>query len=152
MAFRQVKDLPEWIHDFHRQLGVQYARLAEAAADERMRMALVFLADRERRLQEGIAAYLEDADRGLLTTWLIDSQEFGHPAVLERIPPCLGCHDVQDILANVMTAHQTLEDMYRLRAELASIPEEVELFQHLAEQQEAEARLQTRDLARLDMY
>ncbi|MFO7649581.1 DALR anticodon-binding domain-containing protein, partial [Halomonas campaniensis] len=26
------------------------------------------------------------------------------------------------------------------------------LFQHLAEQQEAEARLQTRDLARLDMY
>lgn len=152
MAFRQVKDLLEWVHDFHDRLGKQYAGLAETAPDERMKMALVFLTDRERRLQQGMRDYLEDADEGLLTTWLIDSQQFGHPSVLERIPPCLGCHDVQDILANVMTAHQTLKDMYRLRAELAEIPEEAELFQQLAEQQDAEARLQTRDLARLDMY
>jgi len=152
MAFRQVQDLLEWIHDFHRQLGAQYTHLAETAPDERMKMALVFLADRENRLRDGMAAYLEDADHGLLTTWLIDSQEFGHPGVLERIPPCLGCHDVQDVLANVMTAHQTLKDMYRLRSELASIPEEAELFRQLAEQQEAEARLQTLDLARLDVY
>nr|WP_298249428.1 2-hydroxyacyl-CoA dehydratase [uncultured Halomonas sp.] len=152
MAFRQVKDLLEWIHDFHRELGDQYTRLAETAPDERMQMALVFLADRESRLRDGMAAYLEDADNALLTTWLIDSQEFGHPSVLRRIPPCLGCHDVQDILANVMSAHQTLKDMYRLRSELASIPEEAELFHQLAEVQEAEARLQTRDLARLDIY
>jgi hypothetical protein len=152
MAFRQVKELLAWIHDFHEQLGHQYARLADEQQDERMKMALVFLADRERRLQEGMAAYLGDADEGLLTTWLIDSQEFVHPRVLERIPQCLGCHDTHDILANVMTAHQTLKDMYRLRAELASIPEETELFTHLAEQQDAEARLQTRDLARLEIY
>jgi len=152
MAFRQVRDLLEWVHDFHERLGRQYSGLAEEAADERMKMALVFLADREARLRDAMAAFLEDADQGLLTTWLIDSQQFGHPSVLERIPPCLGCHDVQDILANVMTAHQTLKDMYRLRAELAEIPEEAELFTQLADQQEAEARLQTRDLARLDMY
>jgi hypothetical protein len=68
MAFRQVKDLLAWIHDFHEQLSGQYARLAELQQDERMKMALVFLADRERRMQEGIAAYLEDADEGLLST------------------------------------------------------------------------------------
>jgi hypothetical protein len=152
MVFRQVKDLLAWIHDFHEQLGGQYAHLAETQQDERMKMALVFLADRERRMQEGIAAYMEDADEGLLTTWLIDSQEFVHPRVLERIPKCLGCQDIHDILANVMTAHQTLKDMYRLRAELSSIPEETELFERLAEQQDAEARLQTRDIARLDIY
>lgn len=152
MAFRQVKDLLAWIHDFHVQLSNQYADLAETATDERMKMALRFLADREGRMRDAMSAYLEDADQGLLTTWLIDSQEFGHPSVLARIPPCLGCHDVQDILANVMTAHQTLKDMYRLRAELAEIPEETELFRQLAEQQDAEARLQTRDLARLDIY
>lgn len=152
MAFRQVKELLEWIHDFHEQLGSQYTRLASEQHDERMKMALVFLADRERCMQEGMAAYLNDADEGLLTTWLIDSQEFGHTHVLERIPLCLGCHDIHDILSNVMTAHQTLKDMYRLRAELSSIPEEAELFERLAEQQDAEARLQTRDFARLDMY
>lgn len=152
MAFRQVKDLLEWVHDFHRQLGQQYARLAEAAPDERMKMALLFLADREGRQRDAMAAYIEDADEGLLTTWLIDSQQFGHPGVLGRIPACLGCHDIQDILANVMTAHQTLKDMYRLRSELASIPDEAALFQQLAEQQEVEARLQARDFSRLDIY
>jgi rubrerythrin len=152
MAFRQVKDLLVWIHDFHARLGEQYAQLAEEQQSERMRMALTFLADRERRMSEGMLAYLEDGDEGLLTTWLIDSQEFGHPSVLERIPRCMGCHDTRDILANVMMAHQTLKDMYRLRAELASIPQETELFERLAEQQDAEARLQTRDFARLEMY
>ncbi|WP_163560813.1 2-hydroxyacyl-CoA dehydratase [Halomonas sp. NO4] len=152
MAFRQVKDLLNWVHDFHDTLAKQYAELAETASDERMRMALVFLADREGRMRDAMAAYLQDANDGLLNTWLIDSQEFGHPSVLDRIPRCLGCHDVQDVLANVMTAHQTLKDMYRLRAELAEVPEESELFTQLAEQQEAEARLQTRDLARLEMY
>ncbi|MFO8045369.1 MAG: 2-hydroxyacyl-CoA dehydratase [Halomonas sp.] len=152
MAFRQVKDLLAWIHDFHEQLSLQYVHLADNQQDERMKMALVFLADRERRMQEGMMAYLGDANEGLMTTWLIDSQEFGHPQILERIPRCLGCHDVHDILANVLMAHQTLKDMYRLRAELSSIPEETELFTRLAEQQDAEARLQTRDLARLNMY
>lgn len=152
MAFHQVKDLLAWIHEFHQKLSEQYTRLAELQQDERMKMALVFLADRERRMQEGMVAYLQDADEGLLSTWLIDSQEFVHPRVLERIPDCLGCQDIHAILANVMTAHQTLKDMYRLRAELSSIPQETELFERLAEQQDAEARLQTRDIARLDMY
>lgn len=152
MAFRQVKDLLVWIGDFHAQLGKQYAQLAEEKQDERMRMALDFLADRERRLCEGIQAYLGDADESLLTTWLIDSQDFGHPSVLKRLPRCMGCQDVHDILANAMAAHQTLKDMYLLRSELAQLPEEADLFARLAQQQDAEARLQARDFARLEIY
>ncbi|QJD58245.1 hypothetical protein HG264_04625 [Pseudomonas sp. gcc21] len=52
----------------------------------------------------------------------------------------------------MITAHQLLKDMYRLRAQLASIPEETELFDMLANNQDAEARLQTRDIGRLDSY
>lgn len=152
MVFRQVKDLLVWIRDFHARLGEQYAQLAEEQQSERMQMALTFLADRERRMSDAMLAYLGDADEGLLTTWLIDSQEFAHPNVLERIPHCMGCHDTHDVLANVMTAHQMLKDMYRLRAKLASISQERELFERLAEQQDAEARLQTRDFARLEIY
>ncbi|OJA04427.1 hypothetical protein QHL1GM_02920 [Halomonas sp. QHL1] len=152
MAFRQVKDLLTWIYDFHNQLSEQYTTLANQHSDERMQMALVFLADRERRMRDAMASYLEDADQGLLTTWLIDHQNFGHPSVLERVPLCAGCHDLHDILANAMTAHQLLKDMYLLRAELADMPEEAELFQQLAANQDAEARLQSRDIARLEIY
>lgn len=152
MAFRQVKDLLTWIVDFHNQLSEQYSTLASQQSDERMQMALVFLAERERRMRDAMESYLEDADQGLLTTWLIDHQNFSHPSVLERVPLCAGCNDLHDILANVMTAHQLLKDMYLLRAELAEMPEEVELFKQLASHQDAEARLQSRDIARLEIY
>lgn len=152
MAFRQVKDLLEWIYDFHGRLSDQYTSLADQQPDERIKMALVYLADREQRMREAMASYLEDADKSLLATWLIDHQNFGHANVLERVPLCTGCHDVHDVLANVMAAHQLLKDMYLLRAELADMPEEVELFQQLAAYQDAEARLQARDIARLAIY
>lgn len=152
MAFRQVQDLLEWVVEFHNQLATQYRVLAGEQQDERMKMTLDFLADREQRMHQSMANYLQNANPNLLKTWLIDSQNFSHPQVLERIPPCLGCRDTQDILANVITAHQLLKDMYRLRAQLASIPEETELFDMLANNQDAEARLQTRDIGRLDSY
>lgn len=151
-AFRQVRDLLQWVQSFHEQLGARYLHLADEQQDERMRMALVFLADREDHMRDSIATYLERADENLLETWLIDSQQFGHPPVLERIPRCMGCRDVYDVLANVLTAHQMLRDMYRIRAELAETPTEAELFEQLERSQEVEARLQARDLGRLEMY
>ena len=84
--------------------------------------------------------------------WLIDTQDFVHPRILERIPKCPDCRDVQDIQANAMAAHQTLKDMYRLRAELAQIPTEARLFDELAKNQDAEMRLQASSIGRLDMY
>lgn len=152
MAFRQVSELLDWIVDFHQQLGAMYTRRAGEQRDERMTMALKFLANRERRMHDSMKRYVEDADPALLKTWLIDSQDFVHPKMLERVIHCVGCQDVSDILANVLTAHQTLRDMYRLRAELAQIPSEQALFEELADNQEAEARLQARDIGRLEMY
>ncbi|MHB0776071.1 2-hydroxyacyl-CoA dehydratase [Halomonas sp. WWR20] len=152
MAFRQVKDLLGWIVDFHEQLAARYENLADEQQDERMKMTLTFLTDREQRMSRAMASYIEDAHPNLLKTWLIDSQDFGHPNVLARIPKCLGCRDVQEILANALTVHQTLKDMYRLRAELARTREEAELFENLMRNQETEARLQARDIARLEVY
>lgn len=152
MAFRQVKELLQWVVELHQRLGDMYTRLGNEQTDQRMKMALEFLADREQRMRLAMERYLEKVDSSLLNTWLIDSQEFVHPRMLERVIHCVGCQDVNDILANVITAHQTLRDMYQLRAELAQIPSEEELFEQLASHQEAEARLQARDIGRLQMY
>jgi hypothetical protein len=152
MAFRQVKDLLHWVVKFHDTLGTQYRNLSDEQSDERMTMALDFLAKREDRMRQSIERYLEDAKGTALDVWLQDSQDFVHPRLLERIPKCFGCHGPQDIFANAMTAHRTLYDMYHLRAELAQMPAERELFEELAENQQAEARLQARDIGRLEMY
>lgn len=152
MAFRQVKELLEWTRDFHRLLADKYTHLAAEHSDERMRMTLEFLADRETRMSQAMEKYLNNDSTGLLGTWLTDTQDFVHPKILDRIPECPDCRDIQDILANALTAQQTLKDMYRLRSELAQIPQEEELFKDLLNNQDAEMRLQARDIGRLDMY
>lgn len=152
MALRQVKDLLQWVADFHATLGAQYDKLSAQYSDERMKMALSFLAQREEHMQRSLTQFIEDAQSSVLNVWLQDSQNFVHPKLLERIPQCVGCDDPQDILANSLTAHRTLSDMYRLRAELSQVPGEQELFEDLARHQEAEARLQARDFGRLAMY
>lgn len=152
MAFRQVEELLQWVCDFHESLAAKYSQLASEQNDERMKMTLDFLADREQRMRLTIARYIEHADSGLLGTWLADTQDFVHPQVLDRVPQCPDCRDVQDIMANAMAAHQTLKDMYRLRSELAQIPSEENLFDELMKNQDAEMRLQARDIARLEMY
>lgn len=152
MAFRQVKDLLLWVMDFHQTLADKYSGLAREQSDERMKMTLEFLAGRELEMHRFMTRYMEGADPALLKTWLIDTQGFVHPRILERIPKCPDCRDVQDILINAMAAHQTLKDMYRLRSELAQVPKEAELFNELTKNQDAEMRLQASSIGRLDLY
>ncbi|MDO9519410.1 MAG: 2-hydroxyacyl-CoA dehydratase [Pseudohongiella sp.] len=152
MAFRQVRELLLWVMDFHQTLADKYSGLAREQPDELMRMTLEFLAGRELEMHRFMSRYMQEADPALLGTWLIDTQDFVHPRILERIPKCPDCRDVQDIQANAMASHQTLKDMYRLRSELAQIPTEARLFDELAQNQDAEMRLQASSIGRLDLY
>ncbi len=152
MAFKQLKNLIEWITEYHELLEKQYEMLAEVQEDERMQMALSFLASREHRQAEAMEDFLQDADDDLMDAWLVDSQDFESRHIPGRIPACTGCHDIQDVLKNILGSHKTLTEMYELRAKLAQNNREAELFRELAANQQAEARLQSRDIGRLEMY
>ncbi|MFE8071039.1 hypothetical protein QQM79_08260 [Marinobacteraceae bacterium S3BR75-40.1] len=152
MAFKQVKDLIEWIVEYHEALERQYSRLAGCHTDERMVMALQFLASRERRQASMMEDFLQDADDSLMDAWLRDAQSFDAHNVAASVPECRGCEDIQDILRNVLQSHDTLAAMYQARSLLARSRRESELFQELAVSELAEARLQSRDIARLEIY
>jgi hypothetical protein len=152
MAFKQLKDLIEWITQYHEMLEKQYETLAGSQDDERMQMALNFLASREHHLAERMEAFLQDADDSLMDSWLVDSQEFDTRKILSHIPECTGCEDIHDIHKNIMQANKTLTDMYELRSMLAQNTREADLFRELADNQNAEARLQSKDIGRLEMY
>lgn len=53
MAFKQLKDLIEWITEYHEALENQHGQLANSQEDERIRMAFQFLASREHRMAGG---------------------------------------------------------------------------------------------------
>lgn len=152
MAFKQLKNLIEWITEYHELLEKQYEMLAAVQEDERIQMALSFLASREHRQAEAMEDFLQDADDDLMDAWLVDSQDFESRRIPDRIPACTGCHDIQDVLKNILGSHKTLTEMYELRAKLAQNNREAELFRELAANQQAEARLQSRDIGRLEMY
>jgi DNA-binding ferritin-like protein len=152
MAFKQLKDLIQWITEYHEKLERQYQDLAGAQDDERVRMALRFLAGREKHLAEMMGEFLRDADRDLMSGWLVDSQDFDIRKIPSHLPACGGCHDIQDVLKNILQANTDLTAKYEQRARLAQNRREAELFRDLAASQQAEARLQSRDIGRLQMY
>lgn len=152
MAFKQMKDLIEWITEYHEMLEKQYKTLAGSQNDERMQMALSFLANRENHLAERMEDFLQDADNDLMDSWLVDSQTFDNRKIPENLPECNGCADIHDLHKNILQAHKTLTDMYELRSELAQSNRQAELFRELAANQQAEARLQSSDISRLELY
>jgi hypothetical protein len=86
-----------------------------------------------------------------MDSWLVDSQEFDIRKIPAHIPTCIGCEDIHDVHKNILQAHKTLTDMYELRSFLAQNTREADLFRELAANQQTEARLQSREIGRLDM-
>lgn len=154
MRFHQVKELVEWAADYHARLADHYSRLAATGNDERVRMALEYLVERERKLQADLLGYLNDGSDhdSVLGTWFDDPNDFPHPPVLERLPEGVEAKSVQSVLATALTAHRTLQDLYAHRADLAGGVHEREFFEALAKGHEGEVRRLVRDMQRLEDY
>ncbi|CAM3568591.1 2-hydroxyacyl-CoA dehydratase [Halomonas lysinitropha] len=154
MRFHQVKELVAWAADYHRRLAAQYDQLAEGGVNDRVRMALEYLAEHERKMQAELDDYLaEERDhRKVLETWFDDPADFPHAPTLDRLTECISCDSVQDVLSTALTMHRTLQDLYAHRVERASMEAEREFFTSLSSGHEAEVRRIARDMQRLEDY
>lgn len=154
MRFRQIKELVSWAADYHARLADKYTRLAAEGSDERVRMALHYLAEHERKLEADLVGYLDDGTdhRNVLDAWFDDPNDFPHAPVLERLPKDVDGESVQSVLATALTAHRTLQDLYAHRADLAGGSDERAFFEALSAGHEAEVRRIARDMQRLEDY
>lgn len=87
MRYNQVKDLVEWAEGFHKRMALQYSDAADQANNERLSMALTYLASRELRMQKGLNGLFHDGSshKEVLETWFDESSEFPEPPELERL-------------------------------------------------------------------
>ncbi|HSP59264.1 MAG TPA: 2-hydroxyacyl-CoA dehydratase [Halomonas sp.] len=154
MRFHQVKDLVTWAVAYHRRLAQQFSALAGGGVNERVRMALEYLAEHEQKMENDLTGYLNDGSdhSKVLEIWIDDPNDFPHAPVLERLPDCIDCETVQSVLSTALTAHRTLQDLYAHRAELAGISDEKAFFEALGKGHEAEVRRIARDMQRLEDY
>ena len=152
MRFHQVREIIEWAVRTHDELAHEYERVSKQCLNERTRMALRYLADHERQMHTALARYLADGSehRNVLETWFDDTTEFPQPTVVARLCDAVSDKTVEDLLANALAIHKTMEDLYRHRAETAPIGDERDFFAALAASHEAETRRLVRDMSRLD--
>ncbi|MFB9868190.1 2-hydroxyacyl-CoA dehydratase [Vreelandella sulfidaeris] len=142
MRYNQVKDLVEWAAGFHTRMARQYGEAAENADNERLKMALDYLASRELQMKTGLEDLFHDStdQSEVLETWFDESGEFPEPPELDRLAEQSVTGSIDDAMETATTAHQRLQAMYEHRALRARIKPEAEFFDSLAEGHNAEIR------------
>ena len=142
MRYNQIKDLVVWAESFHKCMAHQYSDAADKTDNERLRMALTYLASRELRMQKGLNDLFHDGSnhKEILETWFDESSEFPEPPELEQLTEKSVAGSVDEVTRTAVEAHQKLQSLYEHRASRARIEPEAEFFDSLAQGHNAEAR------------
>ena len=74
MGCRSTRELLDLVRDFHKQLSELYARMAEVATKEKVKMLLNYMSRHETQLEQCLARYEEHAAKSLLVISLISSE------------------------------------------------------------------------------
>lgn len=144
MRYNQIKDLVEWAVSFHSRMARQYSDAADVADNERLQMALSYLASRELKMKTGLEDLFHDnsGHRDVMETWFDDSSDFTHPLELEldRLAELTVTGSIEDAMNVATEAHKRLQELYEHRASHSRVESEEEFFNALAEGHNAEIR------------
>ncbi|CAN0570285.1 unnamed protein product [Ectocarpus sp. 12 AP-2014] len=142
MRYNQIKDLIKWAVGFHSRMARQYSDAADAADNERLQMALSYLASRELNMKTGLEDLFHDnsGHRDVMETWFDDSSDFPQPPELDRLAELTVTRSIEDAMKVATEAHKRLQALYRHRASHSKVESEEEFFNALAEGHNAEIR------------
>src|SRR5690554_6988917 len=97
MRFHQVREVVDWAMRTHERLADEYEHLGRQCGDERLRMALSYLARHERSRVAALARYAADpAHEKVLATWFDDTTEFPQPRLVDRLCDTVDGQATQD--------------------------------------------------------
>ncbi len=145
MPSRQVKDILDHVRGYHHKLGRRFSELSARESDERLALLLKYLAGHEKKFEESLAAYEDDAAKEVLNTWLKFVPD-------ETIDGALKHFDLRDdmdadeIIAAVLAFDKSLIDLYRQLADKAPIARIQEVFMNLLQMEESKDRQYARSV------
>jgi hypothetical protein len=135
----QVRDLLEQVRVFHGQLAHYYKGLADHAAQTRVRLLLDYMSSHENNLQASLAAFEQDAARGVLDTWVDCRHCEEIIATCQRTPiePDLSVDGVTKV---AMDVDACLMNFYEEVANKSDSESVREVFRNLLSMEQAELR------------
>ncbi|RUR55769.1 2-hydroxyacyl-CoA dehydratase [Vreelandella populi] len=142
MRYNKVKDLIEWAEGFHKRMAQQYSEAADKTDNERLQMALTYLASQEIQMQKGLNGLFHDGTdhKEVLETWFDESSDFPEPPELEQMAEKSVEGSVDEITRAAVETHTRLQKFYEHRALRSRIEPEATFFNSLAEGHEAQTR------------
>ena len=139
MRYTQIRNVLDEARDFHGQLAEYYGQLSDNAVQQRVGLLLDHMSSHERNLQQGLAAYEDDAARQVMDTWVDLSRHEEILATFEQTPIAADT-SVDGVTRAAMDVDRCLLRFYRDVAGSAESETVREVFSNLVDMEEAELR------------
>jgi rubrerythrin len=148
MRFEQTREVLRHAKKFHEQVAGLCNRLSGKCDQERIRMLLDYMGERERQLAKAIDQFADETSNNVLDTWF----QYSHD------PSSLQCPDFNitsetssdDVMRLGMDLAQCLIDMYKEIADNADSEEIRAVFRNLLEREQKEKLKLARNAQLLD--
>lgn len=150
MQIEQIRDILNWIVDYHQQLAECYEHCADQSESPRIKMLLEYLSEHEKQLTHTIARYEEKADARDLNTWCLEYMDKVPAAAHTLCEANLNVLDTNQIMARTVSIHNQLLDLYRYLVSRAVNKRTEELFDNLISLEEHETMRMVRASESLD--
>ena len=135
MRFKPIKDFLAYIEECHIALADLYTRLSLEASDEKVKLLLDFLRNKEQLSYQHLHEYAQQAPTSILETWLdnVFDQSFPMRCQQMQLQPELSIDDVVALAMNLDT--QLIELLQNAAHSAATVEAEVAL-ENLTDQEE----------------
>tara|TARA_R110002050_G_scaffold112562_3_gene226860 strand:+ start:167 stop:625 length:459 start_codon:yes stop_codon:yes gene_type:complete len=147
MQIEQIKDILDWIVDFHQQMTQCYEHCAEQAESLRLKMLLEYLSEHEKQLTQTISRYEEEADPRDLNTWCLEYMDKAPVLTHTLCEANLKELDTDQIITRTVNTHNQLIELYQYLAGRAVNERSKELFDNLISLEKHETMLMVRGSA-----
>ena len=148
MRFKTVADVLDVVKEFHGSLARQFAELEQITTSERAQLMLDYLNRHEQNLARATDQFLNDADPGLLHTWLQYVPDFHPEGMLEKVRS-VDLNDVNSIVAVALQVDDYLISLYGEIVDHTDTEEVKEVFKSLIKLEDNERHTVARSAFRL---
>ena len=148
MRFEQTREVLRHVRQFHESVASLCQRLSEECDEERIRMLLDYMSERERELAKAVDEFTDETSENVLDTWF----QYTHDDTGLAIPDFALTPEtrIEDVLRLGLDLAQSLIDLYKEVADNAETEEVRAVFRNLLEFEEKEKLKLARNAQMLD--
>ena len=113
MQIEQIKDILDWIVDYHQQMTECYEHCSEQTESPRLKMLLEYLSEHENQLTQTISRYEEESDPRDLNTWCLEYMDKVPVLTHTLCEANLKELTADQIIARTANTHNQLMELYQ---------------------------------------